>query len=80
MGYLEQLRKWSRLKFMNFITRFRSRDRLIKETKIEMIDHILQALCECELTELGREYLINLKNATQYPENQTPSRNRKRNR
>lgn len=39
-----------------------SRDRLIRETKVQMIDHILTALCTCEMNEKGREYLIKLKN------------------
>jgi len=45
-----------------------SRDRLIRETKVQMIDHILTALCTCELNEKGREYLIKLKHDISCPQ------------
>ena len=47
---------------MSFSIMWTGRERLIKETKVQLIDHILNALCKCELTDKGRKYLIKLKN------------------
>jgi lipopolysaccharide biosynthesis glycosyltransferase len=62
MEDLVKLKKWRERRFMRHIITWLSRDRLIRETKVRMIEHILNALCECELNEKGRQYLIQLKN------------------
>jgi len=62
MEFWELLRKLKGLKFMSFLIHLPFKERLIRETKIKTIDHILTALCECELNEKGREYLNQLKN------------------
>jgi hypothetical protein len=61
---------------MNFIMFWISRERLIRQSKIELIDHILIALCKCELTENGREYLIKLRNDISCIKGKTSDRNR----
>ena len=61
MEVLEKLKKWKGSGFMKRIITWRSREQRDRQIKIQLIDHILTALCTCELNEKGRQYLTKLK-------------------
>lgn len=71
MEYMARLKRLRELITIRSLMTWLSRDRLIRETKVQMIDHILTALCTCEMNEKGREYLIKLKNDISSPQNKT---------
>ena len=62
MEVMGKLKILKRLRYMSSFIMWHGKDRLIRKTKTEMIDHILESLCKCELNEKGRQYLIKLKN------------------